>query len=486
MVMGRIGWQVAGWRGAILLSLGITTSVWPAQFTRIFCMAPGQMFILALCLTLLLDSQGLTRRTTSVGIGVAFGVGMLIKYSVLILVLPAVLLVALPRLFRSRCSVLAVLMVMFQVAMVTLFTWWGLIQVRFSGPLGLWDPLVLAAMALFLLGLLVAQALSRRGQPNPGVGLLLAASACGLVCGPWYFANMDFWEPLIRLQVFSLPVDLAADNWWTGCLIAVLRGLWVAGSFHWGGLAWLALGTILLATWREKARVVLPLVALSVLVVLTHFLLLVADVRYLSTTAPVLVILGFLWAARWRSSFALCVAFFLAAGILQLCGWKPPVQDLAGRVGIEVFPLSEEFIGPSFRRHPPAFYFHPTQVPVADFPTFKPDVLDEIPPGARTAVLWVDKTANGSGFLNTLLRERKQAYMSHHRLRRDPPEVQFLLLCAWRVIPDSLAAGLRWTERPRKLQIQVGQHVLHVDVFSCLPEFDSAALQALVRAQMEG
>jgi len=216
MVMGRIGWQVAGWRGAILLSLGITTSVWPAQFTRIFCMAPGQMFILALCLTLLLDSQGLTRRTTSVGIGVAFGVGMLIKYSVLILVLPAVLLVALPRLFRSRCSVLAVLMVMFQVAMVTLFTWWGLIQVRFSGPLGLWDPLVLAAMALFLLGLLVAQALSRRGQPNPGVGLLLAASACGLVCGPWYFANMDFWEPLIRLQVFSLPVDLAADNWWTG------------------------------------------------------------------------------------------------------------------------------------------------------------------------------------------------------------------------------------------------------------------------------
>jgi len=260
MVMGRIGWQLAGWRGAVLLSLGLATSVWPAQFTRIFSMAPGQMFILALCLTLLLDSQGLTRRTICVAIGVAFGVGMLVKYSVLILALPAVLVTALPRLFRSLNSILALLMVVFQIAMVALFTWWGMIAVRVSGGLSLWDPLVLAAEALFLLGLLVALALGRRAEPNSGVGLLMVASTCGLVCAPWYFANMVFWEPLIALQVYSAPLDLDAETWLFGTVYAQIRSLWVTGSFYWGGLAWLAAGTILLLTWREKTRVALLIV----------------------------------------------------------------------------------------------------------------------------------------------------------------------------------------------------------------------------------
>ena len=484
MVMGRIGWQLAGWRGAILLALGIATSVWTAQFTRIYSMAPGQMFILAVCLTLLLDSQGLTRRNVCLAIGVAFGVGMLVKYSVLILALPAVLVIALPRLFGSFRSVLALLMVVFQIAMVVLFAWWGMIQVRVSGGVGLWDPLVLAAEALFLLGLLVALALERRSGPNSGVGLLLVASACGLVCSPWYFANMVFWEPLIELQVYSAPIDLEASSRFFGIFHAQARSLWVTGSFYWGGLAWLAAGTLLLLTWRQKLRVALPLVAACVSVLLAHYLLLVADVRYLSSTTPVLVILAFLGAARWRFSFVLCVAFMLVAGLLQVAGWKPSVQELAGRAGIEVFPLSREFIGPSDRLEPPGFLFDLAQVPVAESPTFESDVLDEIPPGARTAVIWVDDPPDGSGFLVNLLLERKRFFMARHGLRRRPPEVEFLLLCAWKEVPRELASSLGLKERPQKLQVQIYHQVLHVEIYRAFPGFDSKALQALVRAQL--
>lgn len=484
--MGRIGWQLAGWRGAILLGLGIATSVWPSQFTRIYSMAPGQMFILALCLTLLLDSRGLTRRRVCAGIGVVFGIGMLVKYSVLLLTLPAVLVMAFPGLFRSSRSLLALLMVVFQLAMVALLTWWGLLEVRVSGGVGLWDPLVLAAEALFLLGVLVALALSRRGESSSGIGLLLVASTCGLVCAPWYFANMVFWEPLIELQVFSAPLDLDAGTWLLGTARAQLLSLWVTGSFYWGGLAWLAVGTSMLAIWREKASVRFLLIAASATILLAHFVLLVPDVRYLSSTAPVLVILAFLWAARWRWSFGVCVAFMLVAGILQVSGWKPSVRELAGRCGLQVFPLSNEFVGPVNRVEAPAFLFDLAQVPVAESPTFESDILDVIPQGARTAVLWVDDPPDGSGFLANLLRDRKRAFMARHGLRLRPPEVEFLVLCAWSEISKDFPASLGLSGRPQELQIQIYHQVMHVQVFRCLPGFEAEVLQALLQGQTEG
>jgi hypothetical protein len=485
MVMGRIGWQSAGWRGAILLALGIATSVWTAQFTRIYCMAPGQMFILAVCLTLLLDSQGLTRRNVCLAIGLAFGVGMLIKYSVLLLVLPAVFIFALPRLFGSFHSVLAFLALLFQIAMVVLYTWWGIIWVRVVGGVGLWDPLVLAAEAIFLLGLLMALVLERRFGPSSGVGLLLVSSACGLVCSPWYFANMDLWEPLIALQIRALPINLGTSDGFFGFFKAQDQPLWVTSSFYWGGLAWLAAGTLLLLTWRQKIRVTLPLVAVCVSVLLAHYLLLPADVRYLSTTTPLLVILAFLWAARWRFSFVPCVAFMLGAGLLQVAGWQPSVQDLAGRAGIEVFPLSREFTGPLDDFEPPGFLSDLTQVPVAEFPTFESDFLDEIPPESWTVVVWVDDPPDGSGFIDILLKERACSFRTRHGLQRSIPQIKYLLLCAWKEVPRDLVSSLGLEGKPREMQIRVYRQVLHIEIFRVFSDFDLEALQALMRAQLK-
>jgi hypothetical protein len=497
MVMGRIGWQSAGWRGAILLALGIATSVWTAQFTRIYCMAPGQMFILAVCLTLLLDSQGLTRRNVCLAIGLAFGVGMLIKYSVLLLVLPAIFIFALPRLFGSFHSVLAFLALLFQIAMVVLYTWWGIIWVRVVGGVGLWDPLVLAAEAIFLLGLLMALVLERRFGPSSGVGLLLVSSACGLVCSPWYFANMDLWEPLIALQSRAAPINHAFQcrhfgefNMFFEVFKAQVRALWVTSSFYWGGLAWLEAGTLLLLTWRQKIRVTLPLVAVCVSVLLAHYLLLPADVRYFSTTTPLLVILAFLWAARWRFSFVPCVAFMLGAGILQVAGWQPSVQDLAGRAGIEVFPLSREFTGPLDTFEPPGFLSDLTQVPVAEFPTFESDFLDEIPPESWTVVVWVDDPPDGSGFIDILLKERACSFRTRHGLQRSIPEIKYLLLCAWKEVPRDLVSSLGleehpFKEQPRQLQMQFYDRVLHIAFFRVFSGFYSEeALQEIVRAQL--
>jgi len=176
----------------------------------------------------------------------------------------------------------------------------------------------------------------------------------------------------------------------------------------------------------------------------------------------------------------------LAAGILQVGGWKPSVQDMAERLGIEVFPLSREFVGPSDRLETPSFIFDLAQVPAAESPTFASDVLDEIPPGARAAVIWVDKPPDGSRFLGNLLQDRKRVFMLRHGLLRRPPEIEFLLLCAWKEIPKGLASSLGLSGRPRKVQVQIYHQILYVEIFPSLPGFDSTTLQALVRARMDG
>jgi len=59
--MARVGWQLAGSRGAMLLALGAASAPWTLFYLLNFTMVPGQLMALALTMTLLLDSESLTR-----------------------------------------------------------------------------------------------------------------------------------------------------------------------------------------------------------------------------------------------------------------------------------------------------------------------------------------------------------------------------------------------------------------------------------------
>jgi len=152
---------------------------------------------------------------------------------------------------------------------------------------------------------------------------------------------------------------------------------------------------------------------------------------------------------------------------------------LLGAAGLRLFPLSEEFIGPSDHQEPPGFLSDLTLVPIAESPSFQSDLLDIVPEWARTEIAWVDEPPDGSRFLRSFIRERERAcrYGQGRGWRARSPD--FLVLCAWRPIPSSLAARLGLMERVVRHQVRIVDRVLRVQVYRCPPGFDPELLERL-------
>jgi len=387
--MGWLGWQVAGPRGAVLLALGLASATWTSEFTRIYCMVPGQMCALAWMLALAVGSEGLTRPGRCVALGAAFGLGMLVKFTVLLLGLPLVAVAAAPRLLSTRASRLGLLLVIVLVDLVGLLTWSGLAQVQDQGPmLGTrqWNgSLVLGAQTLFGGALFLALALGERGRS--GRGLLLVAAVCGLVSGPWYFSRMELWDFLFATQ-HALPAAGSVLRSPVLALDAARTGLTVLTTFYWGALPWLAVGTVALLAWRARWPQAVFLVVAGLAILLIHLVVPLAEPRYFAPFTPVLVVLAFLWAARWRSTFVACVAFMLLAGSLQVTAWNPLVQRAAAAMHLQLTATSElaprSPSAPSSRGRP---LLPLRRVAVAELPFPDPDLLKALPRKARVGCL---------------------------------------------------------------------------------------------------
>ncbi len=394
-LLARIGWKLAGWRGATVLALGITTATWTSEYARIYTQDLGQMFFWTLLLTLLLEAEGLRRFWACVAMGVAFGLGMLTKYYFLLMGVPLVLLAAAPGFLLSRASVLGGLGVLAMSAQLFWAARVGMNQAeanlgRVSAeglPLFSALPHVLGAELILLSGFLLACVLGRghRRLP-PGVGLLVLASTAGLVCAPWYFARLDLWFWVLEAHTQAVPGAMQEGTWFVVLARVLSNSLNVLDSFYWGGRYWLLLGCVLLWTWHEKrqlARFLLP--ACGVILGL-NFLLLLPDPRYQAPMTPMLILLAFLGMARHRVAWTLCVLFMVCAGTLQMAGWLPAVGRVANTAGLELRPVSE--LCPHALPMPFDVPRQPLRVvPMAEPPTWSPGILDAIPVGKRVGVL---------------------------------------------------------------------------------------------------
>lgn len=416
VIMGRLGWQVAGHRGASLLAIGTATSSWTSLFVRNYDSIPGQMLVLAIILSLALESGNLTRHRVNVCLGLAFGFGMLIKHTVLFLALPPIILAAAPGLFSSRRSVLNFFLTLVLLGVVFLLTWVGIHLCRSPYDCSVAKLMIMmAAQILFITASCFVWLRGRQAKTSSGFGLFTVASTCGLVCAGWYFSKIDLWELRVNgLLEDSVTRSLCSDFWhvfpqWSKCILSFLS------SFYWGGWMWLLVGTILLLNWSEKAYFVRFLLTACVLVVGPHILVPAIDFRYIAPLLPALLIVGFLWAARWRASFVACVIFMLLAGTLQVCGWVPSISGMASRLGLELVPTSDIYTArpedwpnmdpvvsiekvnaaklnlPATELPPvirPQFLWDFTKVPIADPPDFKPTLLDAIPESSRVLLVW--------------------------------------------------------------------------------------------------
>ncbi len=458
--MGWLGWQVAGRRGAVLLALGIATAAWTSHFVRIYCLASGQMFVLALMLALALDSEGLTRTRRCVALGVTFGLGMLVKYSVLLLGVPIVLLAALPRLLSTGRSRFGLLLFLLLADLVFLLTWWGIwsFESRAGGD-GLlvseW-PLILGSLALFAVALASSVALGRQG--SSGRGLLLVAAVGGLVCAPWYFSRMDLWSFLIPMQYSYAPVVSAEDTPLPATADAIwMDGMFVVATFYWGGPAWLAVGTLALLSWKARFRQPSPGPqfsgdpghppgALD------------PDPRYLASVTPVLVVLSFLWAARWRASFVACTLFMLLAGVLQTAAWTTAAQTAA--TFLHLAPITEIVRGsspPPLAERPPLLDLG--RVPAAQPPSSDPSLLEAVPDGASVGILWVGDSPSPGGltFIQRYLEARGPVVEVSRRPATWPDDLDYLLLASDEPIPTGWGKRHGIPSKPRRFRVTVSQ-----------------------------
>jgi hypothetical protein len=469
-VSGRIGWKLAGIRGAVLLALGITTATWTSEYTRIYTQDLGQMFFLALLLYFLLESEGLRRPWACLAVGMAFGLGMLTKYYFLLMGLPLVLVAAVPGLCSSRTSIhggLGVLALSTQLISIVCLGMRlaeaNLGRVNAEGlPLDSTFSLVLGTELLFLLGLLLACVLARRHYRNPagdpdrpprlpsGVGLLLVVSLAGLICAPWYFARMELWFWVLGAHVEAVPGGMHQGAWISVLARVFSNSLNVLDTFYWGGRYWLLLGCLLLWTWREKRPLARFLLPASALILGLNFVLVLPDPRYQAPLTPLLVLLAFLGLARHRVAWALGVVFMVCAGSLQMVGWLPAVERVASAVGLHLRPVSE--LCP--HALPVAFDVsrQPLRVvPVAEPPTWSAGILDAIPAGSRVGVLLPPAIREHGG---VLIREREipvlfRTWWSHlgevvqlgPEVEDSLPRLDYVLAMAWDSPPPPLEVG---------------------------------------------
>lgn len=331
--MARIGWQLAGPRGALLLAIGAATSPWLSYHLFNFSMIPALVLTLALTMTLILDSRGLTRRRACLALGVVLGLGMLVNYSFLLFSAPLVATAAFwgrrfaPGAWKGGVAVVVTFLLLAALILE--------IQAQYQpGYNADWDELsrigFWCAESLFLLLALIAWRLGRRGW-NSGAGLALAIAVAGLMCAPWYLAHLKLMFNLVELQWSSSPV--CQESLWGWHF--VFSKLVFLNTFYTLGLSLVLFALILpgnLRRWGPGYPVIVAGLLGSVALCWT---LLVPNVRYLAPLLPLMTTAAFLWAARWKWTFIGCLAFQLLMGALELPWFPPNLPWFPVRAGLE-------------------------------------------------------------------------------------------------------------------------------------------------------
>ncbi len=464
LAMARLGWQVAGTRGAVLLALGAATASWTGHYTRVYCLALGQMFVLAVILTWILDSERLTHPRVCAMIGLVFGLGMLVKYSVLILILPVLLVSALPRLLRSRISIPALLLLLGETVLIVQMTRALILQTRAPElapfELGEWSWILLAE-GLFLLTAICAWDLGRRGLRSPGAGLLMVASVCGMVCSPWYFVQGELWAWFIDFQSGYTPAmtgQLLSLESLRGSLAAAWR---VLETFYWEARWLLGLGPVALALWGWRSPRVRFLLVASLAILLTQVLLLHPSKRYFASMLPALVVLAFLWAARWRWSFVACTLFLSVAGTLQLAGWLDPVGQAARMAGLKLTPVSDF---PLASVQPIQTFLTP--IPIAEPPAQTLDFLEAITPGSTVGHLKAicKSEPQPSRFFEIWLSTRARVYELTPSDHLPFSSLDYLVLTSWRKLSKEQSHPFGLKTSPDLYKIEISTRTLYLYV----------------------
>jgi len=370
------GWQLAGFRGGILLGLAAAASPWTSQWLRLYNYQPGALLMLAIALVAAHASRGLTRPVLCACLGACLGVGLLFIQLVLFVAAPWLITWALGDLFRTRYSLLAggLLLLVVQVCQVR-YRW-----ALSAGPSASeWlDPYVTGSFLLLMLLLLGTAWLHARERGWSGTtGLAVVVATAGLVSAPYYLF-------LQGVQMEFIQEHGASHVLRSGLFEDLLGSARILHSFHWLGLLWLAVGLLVLAGWQGFR----PLAWRSALALLGgSFLLALAapvNLKYLVLLLPLALVPGFIWAARWKVSFVLVSLFLLASLQFQTLGW---LDFKGGQHPWSAGPIMmlDEFsdgVADGTR------WFD--AVPLADPPGNQPWLWDQIPPGIQASLLFQD------------------------------------------------------------------------------------------------
>jgi len=375
-VMAWHGWQLAGFRGAVLLGLATAASPWTNQWLRYHNYQSGALLMLAVAMVAAHASRGLTRPLLCACVGVSLGVGLLFTQLTLYVAVPWLIFLALPDLLRTRYSLLGggLLLLLAQ------FFWMRYSWSVHQGPADVQQPdswaIGVTASVLLLLPV-TAWLDARRHGWRPATGLAVVVAGAGLVSLPYYLMVED-------IQYVLIPQHMATCVPLREVLGALPDLAWMLNTFHWLGLLWLVTGVLLLARWRTSGLSAFRLTCS--LVVGSVFLLLHAHVhlKFLVPVLPLALVPGFIWAARWKASSVGVAIFLIGVLWFQSFGWLAARDRRFPWLPVPIVTPNDFFGevdgGPWWYRFP-----------VADLPAGGPGLLDLVPSGLRLSLLYLEQ-----------------------------------------------------------------------------------------------
>lgn len=324
LLMARIGWRLAGRRGAVLMALAAAGCPWVAQYQREFSMVPAEMACVALAFAVLLETRGLASPAWCAALGVALGLGMLVKQSFLFFAAPLLMAASVPLVLRDVRSTRLALVLVFLLISVAAVVSEGLDSLPahpVAGKVYQVERLVMVE-GLFLLMVGIAIGSGRKGAWTPGAGLLMAVGTAGALCGPWYMVHLPEMAELMRIhQVALQPLNPDLQ-------LQFVRFVGALQSFFAFGLVWLGLGVLGLQCWPPLRRTGVVLTAAVAGILAVHCLAMPPHERYLAPVAALVLPLAFLWLAHSRVTLALAVLVLAPLGLLQVGGFLPGVREM--------------------------------------------------------------------------------------------------------------------------------------------------------------
>jgi len=369
-VMAWHGWQLAGFRGAVLLGLAAAASPWTSQWLRFYNYQPGGLLMLAIAMVAAHSSKGLTRPAFCAWLGITLGVGFLFVQLVLLVCAPWLVALVFRDLVRSRYSLLAggLLLLVVQVSW-TRYLWLVHRGPKASEWMDTYVFCTIVSLLLLILG--TAWIYARKRGWRPVTGLAVTVAAAGLVSAPYYVGFQSSHLEYFQTRMQEVRPSLV------GAIADYTRTL---HTFHWFGLLWLAVGVLVLVRWQRFGSLGFHL-AFSVL---GGLLLMAASgpvgLKYLVTLLPLALVLGFVWAARWTASFIGVALFLVGTLFVQTVGWLDVRNHHFRWVPVPIV-TPDELPGKMVSAH----WFY--NFPVASLLGEDPWIWDQIPPGLRLSLL---------------------------------------------------------------------------------------------------